>query len=1258
MSTTATLPLASGATAASPHATCCSPTVPHLESSDTPVPSSHNRVAVAGPVSITSPVVASSTHASSSRPISHSHSQSPSSSNTHHALNLATGSQAHRPSTNNAIRHSRERPPPLQLHSMDGATTPRHDLSASSSPSTTPAKRAGSDSERETSVKRRSPPHPATGSERASASPSGPAAASTSASGPSTNVHQVTASMSHTHGNATNSTSQAHYSNANSHSNSHQHHQTRPHQRSHITVGAVASDGPFGGLVDASSLVAPHQTWRRRHSVASPLNLISESPSTTWSGSPIQQQQQSSFRLSSQLPRSGTNPQGSSATHQATREGGTVARSPAAPRGLDDEAIYSDLSVLGFPMPQTRPDQRAPERLADRIEEWGMLSELGPVSRRELFSVRGREHRASGGMADQLANQQVADAHGQETQDLDAQDAQGEEDAQSPEPDAPAATHVTAQAVRTEVPEAPQAADPLLARPSLQYIDMGLRALEQQLQQFQQRSRLSQGEQLGQRQNLPNAQSDDVPAAEASSAANGLRPLLLGRPAGRSTAVVSGGPTLDGDMAARLHAISEMRRRLREAAAEGAAAAAQTAPAAQAAPATAPSATTTNTSRLQPPNLGTPVPQRDRNNAVRNWRNGVAQHAPVEGGAWSADPYVTRQSERALAAIRERLRTQIAVDPVPINGRPSDRVTPMPVLPADADRGAGSSAPRSELNPLGGGDWLGLLHREPMRDRERPQAQGEPTTSGRANAVPPATATGTPTRVPATDSNLSIFPYEAPASTANAPAAAARASAREEPSATTPLRTRPRDSHNWVNPHRPWNEVLPIDTSDNFDPSVGVDPLGTPRHALDFESLLARRATQSRQRQRERERERDHEREPDIAGAPLRTRPYSSARQSLYRASPGWRWEDPEQVYGAFATQAGIIGQNEAREAPPLTATSPAADRFDRTTHLPSLLRSARAATGEMPSANGTNRQHIRPESLLTRTAAAESVRLADARRARRLAEAQSSAARVHEAIARLSTSGPVAADGGDPVDLDPIRRSWTGISPFASTSSTLHNRSAGEPDLTTSAELHSRLQLARLSRSMRSLQDETEANDTPARRLVAASLLAAHNAHEAARAMARTEDDDRMMHLVLGSLTRYTHNMGPEAMTLDNLLLGGHNPPSRSHLKLHSGLQPAERTKVLMAVARGLSRMPLHVRRRATQSVLTKSPWDSVKLEGDKDECCAICQDDVSAPQPAPFPFPRYPSLLLVSFPPHLNFSSSTPDPADSSTRPTPVSA
>lgn len=1010
-------------------------------------------------------------------------------------------------------------------------------------------------------------------------------------------------------------------------------------------MGAVAAEESFGDLVEASDLSAPHQTRRRPHSLTSGANRqrnsLGDFRETTSQTSPT------TLALTEQQTQIPMRP-GDVRSDPVPRAHATLPRSPAFPRGLDEDAVYSDLSVLGFPMPLARPDRRAPERLADSIDEWGLLSELGPVSRRELFSVGGGEHRVP---------------NDEQAQEPDPQEAQ--EESETLEPDAPVTPLPRAEPTRA--PEVAQAG-PELARSQRQTIDQGMRTLEQQLLQFQQHGFLQQRE-IETWMHRAVASRSAVATAAATAGASSAASRPNRPPFGSTTGGASEALGATGENAAR---IAEMRRLMRQMRADNAntphpnrdrvqgmparnlgnllretiampiapraPAAPETpvTPVAQAMPAAAP---------RHPPDFRTSVPQQERNNAVRDWRNGVAQHipAPVPEVDWDTRPDPRSIQNTALASLRERLRERHAArtEFTPIDVSTMERSEAISAV-IDGLRGRSLRAPDRDLL---GSNLASLLNEE--RGRENPPGNPALPASPTIYAAPEP-----PRPTPSVDGLRPLYLASSARPAASSAAVSGTAArAQERPPASPTHSSRPR----FGTDPRVWRENIPVDTINNFDPSATHDPFGTPRrsHLTDYEmAVRARRAwrelgqgreadvagapstlepfhtlrrthltdygmTSGRARlTRERERERDQEREPDVAGAPPRARPLALARNPPFRAA--WGGDDLGRPYSPTAGPSGMPGYAG----------------YDRSLTIPpSSTSSARATHGEqvpvderqpahperdtaMLSADEVDRlpHHMMmpfsqpfDEVLLARR---DMVREAEARRVIQAAEAQNSAAQVREAIARLSTSvNAPPADGGDPVDLsDPLAR-------YARRNGHSTPRTEGNLAPATEIERLQRMQLAAHLSRQRALAARSALRNATAHAstnsAVGAALAASFSAANATHGVLPSggDDDERMLPLVLSRMTRYPGSAVP--MTLDSLLIGGGG--GRAKLKLNSEMQAAERTKVLVAVARGLFLLPLQQRRNLTQSVLSKGRWDAARVEGEKDECCAICQDDVS---------------------------------------------
>jgi hypothetical protein len=62
---------------------------------------------------------------------------------------------------------------------------------------------------------------------------------------------------------------------------------------------------------------------------------------------------------------------------------------------------------------------------------------------------------------------------------------------------------------------------------------------------------------------------------------------------------------------------------------------------------------------------------------------------------------------------------------------------------------------------------------------------------------------------------------------------------------------------------------------------------------------------------------------------------------------------------------------------------------------------------------------------------------------------------------------------------------------------------------------------------------------------------------------------------------------------------------------RLSAEMDPDTRLKLFARLTRATQIFPVQARRKFITNVLTRSRWEHASIEGDKDECCAICQED-----------------------------------------------
>jgi hypothetical protein len=68
--------------------------------------------------------------------------------------------------------------------------------------------------------------------------------------------------------------------------------------------------------------------------------------------------------------------------------------------------------------------------------------------------------------------------------------------------------------------------------------------------------------------------------------------------------------------------------------------------------------------------------------------------------------------------------------------------------------------------------------------------------------------------------------------------------------------------------------------------------------------------------------------------------------------------------------------------------------------------------------------------------------------------------------------------------------------------------------------------------------------------------------------------------------------------------------------LQFTAEMDQAERVKMARSIAKGIVRWPGSARRRAAETVVENKPWGDMESseEMERDVCCSVCHDDVSA--------------------------------------------
>ncbi|CAK9779759.1 hypothetical protein CC85DRAFT_292550 [Cutaneotrichosporon oleaginosum] len=756
-----------------------------------------------------------------------------------------------------------------------------------------------------------------------------------------------------------------------------------------------------------------------------------------------------------------------------------VARSPAFPRGLEQEEAFSDLSILGYPMPQPQPDPRAPERLADRPDEWGLLSEMGPISRSELNNVSGWNDRV----------------HGRQPNTSDfARFAAGPSAPPASAPAVPPALRNMRARESREFPNipafppsgSPQPDPPRVASARvLSALDFEAQTADVSRDRF----------------DWPTSSSDESEAGESPGSVNALlrrarrramvRPSaeMLPQDAYRSARLGIAAPLRTTRAAAASHAVSPGPAPLLN---------------------QPPSAAPIEWQSLRGFRALSPPPRRERNNAVRDWRNGVAQHSialPPGSGSTQRLSALTAGSQSGRPA------------------RPDSHVpSPLARYPPPTDTRLDRTRPPRSDTPAAQGTFPPFTNNPP--DRARPPT---PIARERPRASPGIR--------PDIQSSLDMESYFMALGQI-------RSHSHGRLSELVQARPDPRTSS-------PPNTLM----QHHMDASVASTAVagGTTRSAIPPPMTLARRRAVQLARFEQLRRENDEqfgrtsEPEPDVAGAP----PSSGLRPLL--------------LAGHVPYRAGQATDERARQ--PVDALPP----------RPSHHRGApaRHVNPYDPLAIAS------PHPLLRRRYVDEGGFTFDPSTIEDTAFDADGVLRPSEfpTTPGMQTAlNPLRADGGDPIRRQPLNR-------YLQTSSHPIPPVAGPSGLT----------LARQDREARI-----------ARTQQLASSGNAYGAHEQEPLFSRIvgaamNPEDRACRVIACALVE----QDPLAYLASNTV----NSPE--DYRLRPEMTPEARTLLLMRIARATSMFPALSRRNFMTAVLVRSSWSVAKVDGEKDECCAICQED-----------------------------------------------
>ncbi len=814
----------------------------------------------------------------------------------------------------------------------------------------------------------------------------------------------------------------------------------------------------------------------------------------------------------------------------------TVARSPAFPRGLEQDEAFGDLSILGYPMPTATPGYRAPDRLADRPDEWGYISELGPIATSELFSVGNWPER-----------------QGRLPPDV-PQDAAGPSE---PVAHAPAAIASMSQQEQVPPPVLPHARTPQARIAALRDIETQFTQLHREdLSLFALDSDESDLDQLGagapshddflaairrgQRRSLEAERAERDERAEVRARARGeahareradararerdesrARELLRERQRERAE-------VLRAERALVLARAQEFAAlRATEQAANGpiplnarpqngtrpdtvgrqtgfAGAASQTTQVVMARPAPATSAQ----SPPSLPDLGTAVPQGERGglyNTVRNWRDGIAQQTQLPPSTpWDVQPH-SAAAESSQAARHDA---------------------------APSFFGGPSSTFRETVPNRARGLW-------PPSGRDSAPSD-VPVLSNpepRLSTFRPTNRPGSPTRLHATWAQVR--------------AGASQPSEQDQTSAAlTPARA----------------------------PAVHVP---SARRRAFQEARLARRQADLEAFWRE-----SAEPEADVAGAPPSAglRPLLLTGHAPFRAGPHW-------------DESGRPSNHQG-EASGMGETPPGA--------VPSTSSSARATSGGAPAGIQNevprvfNPQHLRRDPGVIPSyydfggTAGTTSTSGPSYNPGYLYNGPYMAYYGYRAHSSLTTSANAArADGGDPVDLSDRSPRRAGTQANHTQLAAGSSAAAQQADRPAPAPMHMRsrphLGGAYSMHMHDDLYNQLAANavdhDQRAIRLLACALASADPVAFIAHKINSTQNANSTRN-VNGNLDDY---------------------------RFSPKMDPDTRLKLFTRLTRATQMFPVQARRKFITNVLTRSRWEHASIEGDKDECCSICQEDVS---------------------------------------------
>ncbi|GMK56938.1 hypothetical protein CspeluHIS016_0307780 [Cutaneotrichosporon spelunceum] len=322
-------------------------------------------------------------------------------------------------------------------------------------------------------------------------------------------------------------------------------------------------------------------------------------------------------------------------------------------------------------------------------------------------------------------------------------------------------------------------------------------------------------------------------------------------------------------------------------------------------------------------------------------------------------------------------------------------------------------------------------------------------------------------------------------------------------------------------------------------------------------------------------RELGREREPDMAGAPPPAtsglRPFLLGTHPPFRASPNW--DESGRPSNRLANAAGR--------------------------HVPSTASSAHATAGDPPAVPRSDGS--RPHSVVPQypDPSITDIDFELAHNPFSTPGFDTVNSYVHspyitgsplQSLFRPSERSPAPvsafantgrADGGDPVDLSGRTLRRSGTQPGLVPPPTGALGSAAQPQSLTPASF-------------------------PARPRYGSSLsMFVHEDLYMRMANANTDPEERAVRLLAVAL-----------LTIDPQGFINGKVSTPDDFRLRSEMAPQSRTQLFTRAARAVAIFPMLNRRQFMTNVLIRSRWMDARVEGDKDECCPICQDDYEPSQ------------------------------------------